>query len=375
MYRSYSLRLRPTKRQQRALEGILALSCDLYNASLAERRDAWNIRREHINYNHQQRELTEIRQDDPDVRAVAADIAREPLRRVDRAFKAFFRRCKAGEKPGYPRFRAKARYDSFTFCNVVRVTTDRLMVPNLGGLRFKTSRTLNGVPKTATVKRQGSRWVARIICDVGPAPEKRMVSVAVGMDVGLTNFVTLSDGTVINNPRWTRQHAERITVANQALALTEKGSNNRKRAVLVLNRAHRRAANARRNFTHHVSKWLVANFDLIAYENLNIKGMVRSNLAKSILDAAWGELIWQTSYKAESAGGWAVSVNPRGTTIDCSDCGEPVHKGLGDRVHRCPQCGLVLCRDHNAAINILNRGLGMSPARTTFQNLYRESCI
>lgn len=367
MLRSYKLRLKPTARQRSSLEGILALSCDLYNAALQERRDAWAVQRKSISYNDQSAELTEVRADDPDVRAVAVDVAREPLRRIDRAFKAFFRRCKAGEKPGFPRFRAKSRYDSFAF-HLPHITGCILIVPNFGGLRFKTSREIKGVPRTATVARSGKKWTAQIVCDIGPAPEKRPVSSAIGIDLGLTNFVTLSNGAIVDNPRWTRQHEQRIAKANQVLSRKQRRSRNRIRARAVLSRAHQRAADARRNFTHHVSKWLVSNFDLIAYEKLNIKGMVRSNLAKSILDAAWGELLHQIRYKAESAGTYAIAVSPRNTTINCSGCGEKVPKTLAQRTHSCPACGLVLDRDHNAAINVL--ALGMSAAGASLQNIY-----
>jgi putative transposase len=368
MLRSYKLRLRPTAKQRLTLEGILALSCDLYNAALQERRDAWNTRRENIDCNHQQKELTEIRADDVEVRAIAVDIAREPLRRVDRAFKAFFRRCKLGQKPGYPRFKAKARYSSFTFGRV-QIKNNVLMIPNLGGVRFKTTQSLTEDLRTATIKRNGKKWEARIICDIGEAPEKKAVSSAIGIDLGLTNFVTLSNGDVIDNPRWTREHAERVAKANRSLSRKKRGSNNRLRAKAVLSRTYQRAADARRNFTHHVSKWLVQSFDLIAYEKLNIAGMARSNLAKSILDAAWGELLYQLRYKAESAGTYAIAVNPRNTTIDCSGCGEKVPKTLAERTHSCPTCGLILDRDHNAAINIL--ALGVSAAGASLQNIPR----
>lgn len=362
MFRSYSLRLKPTKRQREELTAILALNCDLYNAALQERRDAWAVRRKRITYINQSAELTEIRRDDPGVKRIAVEIARDPLRRVDRAFLAFFRRCKSGDKPGYPRFRAKVRYDSFTYCLDVRIKhtkqlrNDVLLVPNLGGIKYKASRPLSGTPKAVTVKRDGKKWTARVLCDIGPAPEKKAVSTAVGIDVGLTNFVTLSDGTVIANPRWTRQHADRIAKANKSLSRKQRRSKNRIRSRQALARAYQRAADARRNFTHHVSKWLVSHYDLIAYENLKIERMVHGKLAKSILDAAWGELVWQITYKAEEAGKWAVPVNPRGTTINCSACGNPVRKGLSERTHRCPNCGLVLDRDHNAALNILRLG-------------------
>jgi IS605 OrfB family transposase len=157
-----------------------------------------------------------------------------------------------------------------------------------------------------------------------------------------------------------KKEQARIARAAQALSRKRKGSKNRTKAREQLRRTYQRAVNQRRNFCHHVSKALVSTFDLIAYEDLNIANMAKGSFAKSILDAAWGELIWQLSYKAESAGRWAIPVNPKDTTQRCSGCGATVTKKLSDRVHSCPTCGLELSRDHNAALNVL--ALGMSAA-------------
>jgi putative transposase len=337
---------------------ILADNCETYNAALQERRDAWKLQHKSISYRNQQDEITELRKD-PAFQWIACHIQRDPLRRVDLAFKAFFRRCKAGQKPGFPRFRARARYNSFTFDPPV-IRDRSITIPRLGDIRARGGRTITGRPKMCTVKRDGKRWTASVVCDIGQAPEKQAVSRAVGIDVGIAALATLSDGQIIENPRWTRKHEMRIATANRKLALKQKRSKNRLRAREALRRVHQRAANARRNFTHHASKWLVSNYDLIAFEKLNIQGMAQSRLAKSILDAAWAELIWQISYKAESAGRWAIPVNPRGTSIRCSSCGADVPKTLADRQHICV-CGTSLDRDHNAALNIL--ALGQSAVR------------
>jgi putative transposase len=361
-YRTFTLRLRPTKAQVAELEYILADSCETYNAGLQERRDAWKLQRKSVTYNDQQSQLTELRKD-PQFARIAVDIQREPLRRLDRAFKAFFRRCKAGQKPGFPRFRARRWYDSFLF-NMPAIRESKIKIPNFGWLKFKSSQDLQGTPKTAGVKRIGKKWQVRLVCEIGEAPPKQAVSRPIGIDVGLTNFVTMSDGAVIENPRWTRKHAARIAAANQRLARKKRGSKNRLSAREALRRAHQRAADARKNFTHHISKWLVSKYDLIAFEKLNIRGMVQGRLGKSILDAAWAELIWQISYKAESAGRWAIPVDPRGTSIRCSQCGADVHKTLADRQHVC-ECGCSLDRDHNAALNILSlgkSGAGLAPS-------------
>lgn len=354
------------------LTRVLADNAETYNAALQERRDAWKLERKSITYYDQQAELTELRKD-PAFQWIACDIQRDPLRRVDLAFKAFFRRCKAGEKPGYPRFKSKDRYNSFTFGGNRPVVREKsIHIPNIGDIRARGGRAIEGRAKVCMVKRDGKRWTASVVCDIGPAPEKCAVSNPVGIDVGISSLVTLSNGTVIENPRWTRKHESRIAAASRALARKRKQSKNRIRAREVLRRAHQRAANARLNYIHHVSKWLVHNYDLVAYEDLKICNMARSakgtvekpgkkvaqkaGLNRSIMDAAWGLLIWCITYKAESAGKWVVPVNPRGTSQKCSGCGRIVPKDLSVRIHSC-ECGLVLGRDHNAGRNICALGI------------------
>jgi putative transposase len=370
MFRAFKIRLRLTRKQETAFEEILRDSQETYNAALQERRDAWRMEHKNIGYNDQCGELTELRKD-PQFAVIALDIQREPLRRVDKAFKAFYRRCKSGEKPGYPRFRSRDRYDSFAWHDP-SIRENFLRIPNLGVVRFKTHRDIEGKAKQVIVKRCGQKWTARVICDIGEAPAKVAVSSAVGIDLGLTAFVTLSDGSAIENPRWTRKHEARIAAANRKLALKQKRSKNRLKAKEVLRRAHQRAADARLNYIHHISKWLVSNYDLIAYEDLKIRNMARSasgtvenpgtnvaqksGLNRSIMDAAWGLLIWCIVFKAEYAGKWAVPVNPRNTSQMCSGCGRIVPKKLSERTHSC-ECGLVLGRDHNAGINIKQLGL------------------
>ncbi len=243
---------------------------------------------------------------------------------------------------------------------------------SLGDIRARSSRPLQGKPKLCTIRREGKRWIASVLCDIGLAPEKRTVSSFVGVDVGVAALATLSDGQVIENPRWTRKHEARIAAANRRLALKQRRSKNRIRAKEQLRRAHQLAANSRRNFTHHISKWLVSKYDLIAFEKLNIAGLAQGRLSKSILDAAWGELVYQITYKAEKAGKWAIPVNPKGTSIRCSQCGVDVRKTLAERQHVC-ECGASLGRDHNAALNIL--ALGKSAAGMWPSKLTSELCV
>jgi putative transposase len=352
MIRSFLVRLQPTIAQRVEFENILVDSCETYNAALQERRDAWKMERKNISYFDQTAQLAQLRKA-PQFATISSDIQKEPLRRVDRAFKAFFRRCKAGEKPGFPRFRSLGRYDSFAWHDRIYFTQDVLRIPLMGHVRMKFNGIVGVRAKQVVVKRIGNKWIARIVCDIGPAPDKLPISSAIGIDLGLTTFATLSDGSEIPNPRFVRKHGQSIARTQKNLARKKRGSNNRLRAKEAARRAYQRMADARMNFCHHVSKALVGKYDLIAHEDLKIANMVRGNLAKSILDAAWGQLLFQLNYKAESAGKYVVAVNPRNTSQKCSGCGVMVRKGLSCRIHECPECGLSLGRDHNAAINIL----------------------
>jgi putative transposase len=317
----------------------------------------------------QQDQLTTLRSDGS-YEWLACDIMRDPLRRVDRAFKAFFRRCKSGEKPGCPRFRSRDRYHSFAV-NLPVVRERSIRIPKLGDIRIRGGRPVSGVPKVLIVKRVGTRWDVRVVCDLGPSPERGIVASAVGIDLGVSAFVTLSDGRQIENPRWTKQSQKKLTMASQRVARKKKGSKNCLKAKELLRRAYQSAANARLNYCHHVSKWLVDHYDLIAHENLAIRNLTRSakgtvekpgrnvaqksGLNRSILDAAWGILLHQLAYKAESAGRTVIRVNPRGTSQRCSQCGQTIAKTLAERRHICV-CGTNLDRDHNAALNILRLG-------------------
>jgi putative transposase len=325
---------------------------------LQERSEAWKLQKKRITRFDQQKELTELHKD-ARFCWISAVIQQHVLLNVDLAFQAFFRRCKAGERPGYPRFRKKERYSSFTF-SLPNVKEKSINVPKVGYVRMRGGRPIEGTAKTCTIKRQGTRWIASVVCDVGPAPLKCVVASAVGIDLGLMKFITFSDGSFVENPRWIRKFEAKIAAANRALARKQKRSKNRLRAKEVLRRTYQRMADARRNYCHHISKDLVECYDLIAYEDLDMRGMVEGGkYSKSIMDAAWGQFIWQLSYKAESAGRWAMPVNPRGTSRKCSQCGADVRKTLYERRHICA-CGANLDRDHNAAMNIERLGMSLA---------------
>lgn len=306
-------------------------------------------------------EAAECRRDLPEMAAVPSNLQRWTLKRLDEAYQGFFRRVKASGKSGFPRFRSKSRYDSFGFNEFSGIRFDgrRLRFKGMpSGLRVRLHRPL---PKDADIRscvfrRDGQHWHVCFQIAIA-ALEKRVVSSAVGLDLGLTTLAYLSDGGLIDNPRTTRHAEQEMRRRSRALARCKRGSKRRAKVRARVAQLHRQITNMRRTYLHQQSRMLVRNYDLIAIEALNVKGLAQSNLAKSVHDASWATLISMTKYKAEGAGAYVVEVDPKFTSQDCSGCGERVPKLLAQRTHHCPSCGLVLDRDHNAALNVLHRGV------------------
>lgn len=335
----------------------LGEGCRLYNAALQERRDAWRTNRERVNYYTQANQLKEIRAAG-DLSLANFSACQDVLRRVDKTFTAFFRRVKRKEKASYPRFKSHKRFDSFTFPSYgdgCKLIDSKLRLQGVGLVKVKLHRAVEGLIKTVTVKREAGRWYVcfSVECESAPLPAN---PASVGVDVGLSAFATLSDGTEVKNPRHYRTAQAKLRRAQRKVARRKSGSNRRRKAVQLLQRAHAHVRNQRSDFHHKTSRWLVANYGTIAVEDLHVKGLAKGMLAKSVHDAGWRMFIEKIAYKAANAGRHFFRVNPRGTTQICSGCGSHVPKDLSQRVHSC-SCGLQLGRDHNAAINILRLGL------------------
>lgn len=355
-----TVRLYPTPKQTGCLVEYLDVSRRVYNHALEQRIKAYKRRGESIGYYQQTANLTRWRKNDSSVQDVPFNVCREALKRLNRAFQAFFHRCKNGDaKKGFPRFKAHHRWDSFEFLQSDNYASDtKIRVPKLGLIRCRNLRPIDGKQKMLRVFRRGNRWFAQILIDdEKPIPPKKPVRSAVGLDVGLTNFTVSSDGVSIAPPRHYRRLEAKLRRTARNVSRKKKGSRNRRKAVEKLRRVHFAIADARSDFTHKLSRVYADSYDLIAVEKLNINGMIQGRLAKSILDAAWGQFINRLRYKVEETGSQLVDVNPHGTSQECSKCGNTVKKDLSQRIHDCPNCGLLLCRDENAAINILNRGL------------------
>lgn len=359
--KTFIYKLRPTSAQLTRLSETLEICRRLYNHALAERKKAWAEDGKSISFAHQSANLPALKQQWLALQHVHSQVLINTLRRVDGAFRAFFRRVKAGKKPGYPRFRGRGWYDSFTYPqwgNGVRLEGRRLILSKIGAIRLHNDRPFVGTPKQCTIVRKADGWYAHVVCQTEPLPLPP-TGKAVGIDVGLESFATLSNGKQIPNPRYYRVAERKLKKAHRRLSRRMKGSNRYRKARDLLARAYLKVKRARLDFAHKTARALVNEYDRIVTERLNIQGMLRNHpLAKSIVDAGWGLFLKILRAKAESAGRIVIEINPSGTSQNCSQCGEYVPKRLSTRWHSCPYCGCQMHRDQNAALNILQKGGG-----------------
>jgi putative transposase len=383
--RAYRFRLRPTARQHVALGQCLASHRELYNAALQERRDAWRLGGISVSYGDQSAQLKAIRKIRPDVAVWSFSSQQATLRRLNRAFAAFFRRVKAGEMPGYPRFKPAHRFDSVEWpedgdgCRW-QPNSRRVYLQGIGHVKVTVHRHVQGRVKAIQVRRQGRRWMLVLSCDNVPTRPLGPTRAAVGIDVGIASFAITSDGQHVPNPGWGRVAAARLDAAQQLLARKQRGSNNRRKARATLAARHRKLADQRRNFHHQVARALVAEYDLLVVEDLKIHNMVRrpaprpdpgqpgrflpnraaakAGLHRSIHDAGWAQFVSILRAKAEEAGRVVIDVDARHTSDRCEACRHTAKENRASQaVFSCRGCGHTLDADEHAARNILRAGL------------------
>ena len=351
------------------MQNSLNACCWVYNKSLEVRKEAWEQRQENVSRYDTINMIPGWKREYPFLKDAFSQSLQETCIRLDIAFRAFFRRVQAGEKPGYPRFKSICRFDSFTYPQRGFELLDnrRLRLSKIGDVKIKLHRPLDCECKTLTICRDSvGNWYACFSCVVEPKPLPSTDKV-VGIDLGLTTFAVLSNGEKIKRQRWAKQDAKDIARLQRKKDKLPKGSVARQKVVRSLQHAYKRQTNRRNNFAHQESRKLINEYQFIAFENLDIANMQsRGNavINRGIADVAWGKFVRFSQSKAEEAGRTVVLVNPRGTTQECSGCGKIVPKDLSVRKHNCPQCGLSISRDYNAALNILARGLtslGESP--------------
>lgn len=357
MLKTYRYRIYPTKEQKEKIEYTLNLCRYLYNNALEQRILAYKKYKKSISYNMQQNELPLVKQVLPEYKEVHSQVLQDVLKRLDKAFQNFFRRLGTNDKAGFPRYKGKNRYHSFTYPQSGFVIEgDKLRLSKIGNIRINLHRKLVGEPKTCTIVRKNDKYYVALVCEV-EKPQVTLTNKVVGIDLGVAHLAITSDGEFFDNHKYLRKSEKQLKRLQRIVSKRKKGSNRRRKAVRLLAKKHEQIANQRKDRNHKISRILVDRYDLIVFENLNIKGMVKNkHLAKSIHEVAWKQLIEFTTYKAENAGKEVKLVDPRNTTQICSSCGAIVKKTLAEREHRC-DCGYVAHRDVNSAINILKRGL------------------
>src|SRR5262252_2434008 len=363
--RASKYKLKTNAKFEAACIATLDVCRELYNAALQERRDAYQVNGISIKYHAQAIQLPQIKQIRQDVGGVHSQVLQDTLRRVDKTFDAFFRRCRNGDTPGYPRFKPASRYDSFTYPQSgFRLEGDKLHLSKIGSCRVRLSRPIEGIIKTCAIKRAVDGWYVVFAVEENQCRFFPKTGDAVGIDVGIENFATLSTGEVVENPEFLRESEAELKTAQRKVSRGKKRSNRRRKAARLLQKKHQKVERRRADFHHKTALKIVCEFDAIAVEDLNVGGMIKNHcLAKSISDAGWSQFILILTSKAESAGRVVIKVNPAYTSQDCSQCGHRVRKTLAMREHRCDKCGFVAHRDHNSALAIKGRaGLsGMVP--------------
>ena len=330
---------------------------ELYNAGLQERIESYQTTGKGTTFNSPSAQLPDIKNIREDVGRVFSQVLQDVLHRLDKTYASFFLRVKRHQTAGFPRFKGRYRYDSFTYPQAGFSLGNKLQLSKIGNIKIKLHRERRGEVKTLTIKRENGNWCACFSCVVEPEPLP-VLNNSVGIDVGLETFATLSNGDRIENPRLYRAAEKRLRRAQRKVARRHKGSHRRRKAVALLSQVHKDTFHQRNDFQHKASTNLVLKYGVIFVEDLNIKSLSRGMLAKSVHDASWGSFLDKLSYKAEHAGRQVVQVDSWGTSQRCI-CGADNRKKLSDREHVCIECGLVTSRDHASALEIQRLGLSL----------------
>ena len=382
---SYQYRLKPDKEQIAKIEKWLEMLRCQYNYLLGQRFDWWETHRTAVNscplichlpelsdrptYFSQKQSLTQLKKDRPWYKEIQSQVLQDCVKRVDLAFQRWLKGDKNGKKSGKPRFKGKGRYRTILFPQVKAdcIQDNQINLPKFGAVKFIKHRPIpDGFKiKAAQITRKTDGYyltlsledtsVPELTIDVNPTSEN-----TVGIDLGLKDFLVTSEGEKVEIPQFYRKGQERLKKLQKKVSRCQKGSNRYLKAVKQLGKHHQKVARQRKDFHFNTIKLILSKGDVIAHEKLNIKGLARTRLSKSIYDAGWGTFLSRLAVKAENAGQLTIEVNPKNTSQNCSGCGKKVPKKLSERIHNCPHCGLSMDRDQNAAINIKKLAAGIS---------------
>jgi putative transposase len=357
---TFKEKLRPTPAQERALDEVLWRRRTLHNIALEQRSAAWQRRHISVSRFQQEAEVQDIHAECPEYAAIHSHVPQEALARLDKTYQAFFRRLQQGEKAGFPRFKGRNRFHSFTFKeygNGATLDNDFLMLSTMGRIAVHWSRPIVGTSKTFTLSKEADGWYVAISCADAHALLLSPTRQQTGNDLGIEAFATLADGSRILTPSCSRTAEAYLATCQRRVARRKKGNPRWRKAVALFAKAHQQARRQRTDFHHKTALALVRAKDMISHEDVQTANLLKHHhLAKRIQDAGWAAFLSILSVTAACAGRSVVAVAPTFTSQRCSGCGGLVQNGLSVRRHSCPECGTSLHRDHNAAKNMQWRG-------------------
>ncbi|WP_424097337.1 RNA-guided endonuclease InsQ/TnpB family protein [Moorena producens] len=380
---AYQYRLRPTKEQKAKIDNWLSMLCAQYNYLLAD-RFAWYEQnccsinacylichlpelRDNPDYYSQKKTLPNLKKTHPHYKEIHSQVLQDVVKRVKLAFDRFIKGDSNGKRSGKPRFKKWHRYRTFTYPQMKEGCLEGNLIdlPKIGKVKVVLHRPIPNEfkIKTASITKKCDGYYLVLSLEDKTVPEVKPdinPDSIVGIDVGLKEFLTTSEGETIDIPRYYRKSQKRLKFLQKRVSRRKKGGSNRLKAIKQLGRQHKKVADKRKDFHFKTANYLLSKYDVIAHEKLNVKGLVKSRLAKSVLDAGWSSFLTILTSKALNAGLLAVPVSAQNTSQNCSSCGKKVPKKLHVRWHNCPHCGCSIDRDHNAAINIKNRAEGQS---------------
>ncbi len=376
---SYQYRIKPNKKQREIIDNTLDMLRCQYNYQLAQRFNWYEQNRCCIDrcsllcylpelkdkptYYNQKASLTQLKKDRPWYKTIHSQVLQEVPKKVEIAFDRWLKGDCNSKKSGRPRFKGVGQYKTFTYPQFKRhhFVGNKITLSKIGDVKVIVHRPIpDGFDiKTVSVTKKADGYYVTLSLDDKSVPTVKPdfnPDNIVGIDVGLIDFYVDSDNNRVSAPKHLRKSERKLKSAQRKVSRRKKGSNRRKKAIKKLGKQHKKVADTRKNFHFNTAKKLLNKYDVVAVEKLNIKGLARTRLAKSIHDAGWGQFLSILKNKAENAGLSVIEVSPNGTSQECSNCGHKVKKSLSQRIHNCPVCHTSLCRDLNAAINVRKRG-------------------
>lgn len=352
MLRSYKFRLYPNKHIEAKLIQTLESCRWLFNHFLQRKNEGWD--RSQI-----QAEIPTLIKEYPLLKEVHSKTRQYVLWQQNASLKSLKSLKSKGRKTGKLRFRAKDRFKTFVYNQSgFEIRDNKLHLSKIGDISMRQHRGIEGDVKQVSIKRTPTdKWYAIFTAECAQSESCNRTK-AVGIDLGITNFVVDSNGNEVEHPHSLRKRLDKLRKEQRRLSRKKKGSKNGQKQRLKVAKIHEKVGNSRRDFLHKLSRQYVDNYGLIAVEDLNVKGLSEMQYnSLNVLDSSWAAFMQMLDYKAESAGVQLVKVDPKNTTQNCSICGKYVYKPLWKRMHNCPQCGAVMDRDYNAARNILHKAL------------------